>query len=175
MTVSQAARACGLSRTALLYYESEKLLRPAWRKPNGYRCYGEAELAVLRRICAYRQAGLTVADIRALLAQRDNDATAVLKRRLVAISGDIERLRHHQRAILKLLGQGRSMARIKVITKDKWVSIMKAAGFSKEDMNRWHHEFEAAAPNEHQEFLEFLHIPAEEIKQIRRHSRGGAD
>ena len=174
MTVSEAAKQCGLSRTTPLYYESMRLLRPPRRKSNGYRSYGEAELAILKRVCAYRQAGLTVADIRAVLNQRDTDATAVLQRRLVEISGDIERLRQHQRAIFQLLGQRKRMERNKVITKEKWVSIMAAAGLSKEDMNRWHHEFEKSAPTEHQEFLEFLHIPAEEIRTIRSASRGSA-
>jgi hypothetical protein len=48
---------------------------------------------------------------------------------------------------------------------------MKGCGFTGEQMNRWHAEFERAAPQEHREFLEFLHIPAEEIKSIRDHSR----
>jgi hypothetical protein len=56
------------------------------------------------------------------------------------------------------------------MTKDKWVSIMQAAGFSEEDMLRWHHQFEQKAPAEHQEFLEFLHIPAAEIGTIRQRS-----
>ena len=33
-----------------------------------------------------------------------------------------------------------------------------------------HKEFERSAPDEHQEFLEFLHIPSDEIKSIRRWS-----
>ena len=48
---------------------------------------------------------------------------------------------------------------------------MRATGFSDEDMRRWHAEFEKSAPAEHQEFLEFLHIPAEELKAIREWSR----
>ena len=60
-----------------------------------------------------------------------------------------------------------------MITKDKWVAIMRAAGFSQDDMHRWHSEFEKEAPAEHQEFLEFLHIPADEITTIRRLSREG--
>jgi hypothetical protein len=47
---------------------------------------------------------------------------------------------------------------------------MRAAGFSEQDMRRWHKEFEKSAPQEHQEFLEFLHISAEEIKSIRKWS-----
>ncbi len=58
-----------------------------------------------------------------------------------------------------------------MITKDKWIAIMRGAGFTEDDMHRWHSEFEKAAPEEHQEFLEFLHIPAEEIKKIREFSR----
>jgi hypothetical protein len=48
---------------------------------------------------------------------------------------------------------------------------MRAAGFTEEDMHRWHKEFEKAAPAEHQEFLEFLHVPADEIAKIREWSR----
>ena len=60
-----------------------------------------------------------------------------------------------------------------MITKQKWVSIMKACGLSDEQMHRWHAEFERSAPEEHQEFLEFLHIPAAEINTIREKSRTG--
>ncbi len=60
-----------------------------------------------------------------------------------------------------------------MITKDKWVAIMRRAGFSEDDMHRWHSEFETSAPEEHQEFLEFLHIARDEIKAIRQVSREG--
>ena len=58
-----------------------------------------------------------------------------------------------------------------MITKDKWISIMKAAGFKEADMSRWHAEFERSAPDEHQEFLQFLHIPPDEIRSIRKSSQ----
>jgi len=58
-----------------------------------------------------------------------------------------------------------------MITKDKWVAIMRQAGFSDDDMHRWHGEFERSAPEQHQEFLEFLHIPADEVRSIREWSR----
>ncbi len=60
------------------------------------------------------------------------------------------------------------------MTKDKWVSVKKAAGFKEEDMRRWHTQFELNAPDDHQEFLQFLHIPTDEIKKIREWSRKGA-
>ena len=87
---------------------------------------------------------------------------------------EIEALRDHQRAILGLLKSNQSLWRTKVITKDKLVSIMRASGLTEDDMHRFHTEFERNAPEEHQEFLELLHIPAEEIRTIRETSREGA-
>lgn len=174
-TVSKLAARCGLSRGTLLYYESIGLLKPPARSAGNYRSYGERDLQRLQQICAYRHAGLTLDDIRAVFIQMDrgeSDAAAVLKRRLVALDGEIETRRAHQRAILKLL-KNDSIGRKKMITKEKWVSIMKASGLTKADMHRWHAEFEKAAPEEHQEFLEFLHIPAAEIRTIRDWSARG--
>jgi DNA-binding transcriptional MerR regulator len=170
-TISKLAARCGLSRGTLLYYESIGLLKPPARSAGNYRSYGERDLQRLQQICAYRHAGLTLDDIRAILERRESDASVVLKRRLVALDGEIETRRAHQRAILKLL-KNDSIGRKKMITKEKWVSIMKASGLSDEAMHRWHAEFEKAAPAEHQEFLEFLHIPAAEIRTIRDWSRG---
>jgi DNA-binding transcriptional MerR regulator len=170
-TVTQLARQCGLSRGTLLYYESIGLLQAPARSSANYRRYGERDLRRLQQICAYRHSGLTLDDIRAILDRRESDATAVLKRRLLALEGQIETLRTHQRAILMLL-KNDSIGRKKMMTKDKWVSIMKASGLTEREMHRWHAEFEKAAPEEHQEFLEYLKIPAGEIQEIRQRCRG---
>ncbi|HPT25899.1 MAG TPA: MerR family DNA-binding protein, partial [Bryobacteraceae bacterium] len=144
------------------------------RTTGNYRRYGEPHRERLARIRAYRNAGLTLDDIRGLLdAKGGSDATAVLERRLTGITAEIERLRGHQRSILQLLRTRQSFRRFKMLTKDKLVSIMRAAGLTDDDMNRFHTEFERTAPAEHQEFLEFLKIPAEEIGQIREWSRKG--
>jgi MerR family transcriptional regulator, thiopeptide resistance regulator len=170
LTVSQLSRQCGLSRTALLYYESIGLMKPAPRTAANYRRYSDRDLQRLRQICVYREAGLKLDDIRKLLDRPANDAAAILQRRLAELNTEIERLRAHQRGILNLLQTKTSFWRLKMITKEKWVSIMKATGFSEADMHRWHAEFERSAPEEHQEFLEFLHIPQEEIRSIRESS-----
>ena len=172
LTVTQLARRCGLSRTALLYYESIGLMPPPARSGGNYRSYGEADLRRLLEIRTYRDAGLKLEDIRDLLDRPGGDAAVVLKRRLVEISAEIGALRAHQQAILKLL-EHKALGKVKMITKEKWVEIMKACGFSADQMHRWHAEFERSAPQEHQEFLEFLHIPAAEIKTIRQQSRTG--
>jgi MerR family transcriptional regulator, thiopeptide resistance regulator len=172
LTVTRLARACGLSRSAVLYYESLGLLKPVRRSAGNYRLYGEQELARLRQVCVYRDAGLQLGDIRAILDRPRGEAAAVLERRLAELGGEIERLREHQSAIARLLDGTNRLRRLRMVTKAKWVEVMRAAGFSEEQMRRWHMEFERSAPEEHQEFLEFLHIPAGEVKSIRHWSRG---
>lgn len=179
LTVTRLARSCNLSRSTVLYYESIGLLTRPRRSEGNYRVYGAKDVDRLRQICSYRDAGLTLSDIRSLLdAPRDrtwaNQASGVLRRRLVEIGQAIERMREHQRVIARLLNTA-EWRKDRMITKEKWTSIMSSAGFTNEDMHRWHREFERSAPQEHQEFLEFLHIPADEIQSIRAWSdRGGA-
>ena len=180
LTVTKLARRCGVSRTALLYYESIGLMPPPQRSSGNYRSYSEADAERLRAIRAYRNAGLTLDDIRAILkatGRRDREAaqsaSGVLKRRLVELDAEIAALRAHQHAILQLLGS-RALGKAEMITKEKWTSIMRSCGFTEDQMHRWHVEFERSAPEEHQEFLEFLHIPPAEIKTIRDWSRAGA-
>jgi len=168
LTVSKLARCCGLSRSTLLYYESIGLVRRAPRSQGNYRFYSEKDVSRLRQICAYRDAGLTLEDIRAVLDRPESAAASVLERRMVELNAEIETLRAHQRAIARLLQQER---RFEVMSKEKWVAIMEAAGFGEADRHRWHAEFERSAPEEHQEFLEFLHIPATEVAAIREWSR----
>ena len=173
LTVSALARRCGVSRSTVLYYESIGLLPPTRRTQANYRVYGEGHLERLRRIRAYRDAGLEVADVKTLLDGHPGDATLVLSRRLVALDAEIARMREHQRAIARLLPRTGDIEGDEMISKDKWVAIMRASGFKDEDMNRWHAEFEHSAPAEHQEFLEFLHLPQDEIARIRELSRSG--
>ena len=175
LSVTQLARACGLSRTTVLYYESLGLLPAPPRSQGNYRQFGDRHLNCLRQICCYRSAGLKLADIRTLLGEpKRAEATSVLKHRLTEIGVEIERLKEHQRAILRLLEHRTQFVRRKDMNKEKWVAIMKAAGFADDDMHKWHKEFERAAPEDHQEFLEYLKIPKTEIDRIRAWSRKAA-
>ena len=171
LTVSKLADSCGLSRSTVLYYESIGLLRASSRSGANYRRYSDADAARLRQICVYRDAGLKLDDIRVLLDRPGSDPSSLLERRLVEINDEIERLRDHQRAILKLLRTNDSLWREKDMTKDKSVAIMNAAGFNEDDIRRCHHQFDKAEPAEHQQFLEYLHIPAADITKIREWSR----
>jgi DNA-binding transcriptional MerR regulator len=150
-------------------------LRPPRRSAGNYREYGEADLARLRQLRAFRAAGLTIDDIRAVLAQPKNDAASVLRRRLVQLGAEAEKLREQQFALARLLQGTANLRSNKMITKEKWTDIMRGAGFSDADMWRWHSQFEKSAPEEHDEFLRFLHIPQGEIAGIRKRSREVAE
>src|SRR3954466_9505836 len=103
LTVTHLARACGLSRSTVLYYETLGLLKPARRSDGNYRLYSDRDLQRLQKVCVYRDAGLKLTDIRSILDEPQSDAAAVLERRLVELEGEIETLRDHQRAIARLL------------------------------------------------------------------------
>ena len=77
LTVTKLARQCGVSRTALLYYESIGLMPPPQRTGGNYRCYSEADAQRLLQIRAYRNAGLTLEDIRAILRTHAASAAAM--------------------------------------------------------------------------------------------------
>lgn len=171
MTVTRLAKQCGLSRSTLLYYESIGLLRHPPRTAGNYRAYGDAELQRLQRIVRYRKVGLSLSAIRTVLNQPRGGAATVLERRLADIDREIEVLRGHQGAILRLLKRSHTLRRTGTMTKEKWVSIMRGSGFTEVDMARWHAEFEKSAPDEHEEFLKYLRIPAEEIRTIRGSTR----
>lgn len=171
LSVSQIARRFGLSRTTVLYYESCGLLKPALRNHANYRLYGDLQMRLLEQICLYRSVGLSVASIRAILANPQTEMSSLLRHRLQELDTEIDQRRLHQRVILRLLESKNILRRTKKMTKEKWVSIMKAAGFTEEDMHRWHREFERAAPDDHQQFLHYLQIPATEVKSIRNWSK----
>ncbi len=168
LTVSQLASKFGISRATVLYYERKGLLFPASRSDNGYRWYGEVQVRMLEDILAYRSFGLPVSKLIDLVNRKDSVAQArILREQFTALEKEIHVLRQQQKAIVQLLEQPALLEK-KMVTKDRWVEIMQAAGLSDQDMINWHKKFEAMEPDEHQKFLESLAITPEEIKKIRK-------
>jgi DNA-binding transcriptional MerR regulator len=62
MRIGELARACGLSREALRFYEQQGLIR-ARRMANGYRDYPEEVLMLVQYIRTAQQLGFTLAEI----------------------------------------------------------------------------------------------------------------
>lgn len=157
LTVSRLAKKLGLSRTTILYYEKQGLLKPSLIAENGYRWYGESEIERLKSIISYRSYGLSISDIRLLLEPLSISQGQILENHFRALEQEINNLRAHQKAIIELLKKS-ILLKEKFVNKAKWVEIMIAAGLSKEDMIKWHQKFEEMEPEEHQKFLESLNI-----------------
>jgi MerR family copper efflux transcriptional regulator len=165
ITVSTLARQCGISRTTLLYYEKQKLLQPSMRGANGYRYYNENEVECLQKIIGYRSAGLPIADIRRLLAA-EKGGDHILQSHFFRIEQAIQSLRRQQYAIVNLLRLQIS-AGTKKVNKTEWVTAMREAGMSDEDMDEWHRLFESMVPAEHEAFLKMIGCGPAERKSIR--------
>ena len=171
LTITKLAKRFGISRTTILYYEKVGLLLPASRTDNGYRWYSDKESQRLEQILAYRSFGMSIDNIKQLL---DLNGTGthdhLLRRQFNNIEREIQSLRRQQKAIVNFMGMS-NLLENEMITKDRWVEIMRAAGLSDEDMHNWHRQFEKMEPEAHQEFLESLSISADEIKRIRSWSQ----
>ncbi|HPY04339.1 MAG TPA: MerR family transcriptional regulator, partial [Spirochaetota bacterium] len=63
-TIGKLAKKYGISRSAILYYDSEGLLRPDQRLPNGYRLYSEKSAEKLKTIIQHRSAGIALSEIK---------------------------------------------------------------------------------------------------------------
>jgi DNA-binding transcriptional MerR regulator len=169
-SISQLAARHGLSRSTLLYYDRIGLLRAASRSSAGYRRYSPGEAERLERVVRYRQAGLSLLTIRRVLDAQEPGLMDALAARLLALNQEIRRLREQQRFILGQLHGRKKLESLAFMSKAKFVALLKAGGFTEEDMARWHVAFERSAPLEHQRFLEFLCIPDDEIRKIRDRS-----
>ncbi len=171
-TISALAKGSGLSRSALLYYDRLGLLKPSRRSRAGYRLYSLTEVERLEQICLFRQMGIPLKEMKKLLDKADGNAPAeILQRRLRVLGREIANLRKQQRCILELLKQKQLQQGAEMISKNRWVEIMRAAGLNEQDMHNWHVQFEKMEPEAHQEFLESLGIKADEIEKIREWSR----
>ena len=170
-TIGKLAKQFQLSRSTLLYYDSIGLLKPSSRTESRYRRYSEDDAKRLEQVCRYRQAGLSLEDIKKVLDSPEDNLTQALERRLDELNEDIKRLREQQRFILGILKSSEYYRHIEVMNAETWVSLLKAAGFTERDTHQWHVDFERLAPEKHREFLEFLCIPDEEIEQIRSWAR----
>lgn len=170
-SISGLARACGLSRSTLLYYDRLTLLKPSGRTASGYRCYTDVERRRLERIGYFRQAGLTLKQIRAVLSSGGKPGTRLLETRLLQTSETIVSLKNQQRLLAGMLRQVASGKPPPAVDVKLWVRMLRAAGMDEDGMHRWHSEFEHRAPQGHQEFLLSLGLPPHEVEEARRLSR----
>lgn len=170
-TVGQLAGRFALSRSALLYYDRIGLLSPSKRSASNYRLYSEGNYNRLEAICRYREAGLSLSEIRKILDGKTDGTATILEGRLDSLNVEIGKLREQQRIVVRLLRNRKKLKRARALDKDGWIALLRATGLTDEDMQHWHVEFERMAPEGHRDFLESLGIAPAEIVKIRRWSR----
>ena len=172
LTISSLAKASGLARSTLLYYDRLGLLKPSGRSGAGYRLYAPSDVERLEEICLYRQIGIPLGEIKELLDTSGATVTLeILQRRLRWLDREIANFRRQQHTIVEMLKQKQLQKGVEMLNKERWVEIMRAAGLTDEDMHNWHIQFEKMEPEAHREFLESLGIEAPEIEKIREWSR----
>ena len=170
-TIGQVAKKYSLSRSALIYYDSIGVLTPGGRSESNYRLYSEDDLKKMDRIQLFRSAGLSLDSIELLLEKENSELDSTLEGRLLAINSEIQKLRNQQKVILNILENETLVRDSRLMTKEVWVSILKAAGLDDAGMKNWHIEFERTSPEAHQDFLESLGIEKDEVAAIRDWSR----
>lgn len=90
-SVHELAKLSGVSVRTLHHYDSIGLLRPH-RADNSYRVYGQAEVDRLQQILLYREVGLGLADIKALLDDAGFDAERALADHLARLMEQRKRM-----------------------------------------------------------------------------------
>lgn len=80
--IAEVAELTGVPATAIRYYEDEGLIPPAARAPNGYRIFGDRDVARLRFVRRARNLDLPVSELRDLVALWDDDDCAVVAGRM---------------------------------------------------------------------------------------------
>lgn len=167
--ISELAAKHRLSRSTLLYYDRIGLLVPSQRSVVGYRLYSAVDARRLQAICDYREAGLTLGEIRQLLELkkgRSQSGVEILQGRLKEIQLQIRQFQTKQATLCSLM-QSLDAKGVRLIDKQMWVGILRKIGMNDQDMWAWHAEFEQSAPQAHEAFLQWLGIAQDEISQIR--------
>lgn len=93
LTVGQVSARLDVTVRALHHWDEIGLARPSLRTPAGYRLYTVPDLERLHRIVVYRELGLGLDKIRAVLDDSATDVPAALRAQRAQIAARIDRLR----------------------------------------------------------------------------------
>ncbi len=138
--ISELANAVGLSRSTLLYYEKQGLIKGK-RLNNGYRVYSDKDLQRLRLMLKLQAGGLTLKECQACLEAKVD--RQLLQQRLNALDEEIAQKQASRDLLAALLGQG--------------------------NLKEWHKSVDEVAPDAHLDWLMkqgFTHKEALRLKWI---------
>ncbi|MCK6265793.1 methyltransferase domain-containing protein [Vibrio sp. ZSDE26] len=122
--ISELAKKVGLSRTALLYYEKQKLIT-GQRQSNGYRVYSDKDVQRVLLLQQLQAGGLTLKECKACLEAKVD--RTLLQNRLRTLDEEIEKKRQSRQLLAAMLGEG--------------------------DLKAWHENIDSVAPDAHLDWL----------------------
>lgn len=78
-SIGELAKLAGISTRTLRHYDAIDLLKPAYVEENGYRVYSEDEVKMLQQIMFYREFGITLEEIHAIVNSSEFDRLKALE------------------------------------------------------------------------------------------------
>lgn len=77
--MQKLAELAGISTRTLRYYDEFGILKPARINSSGYRIYGRTEVDLLQQILFYRELGLSLKRIKAIMTEPSFDGAKALR------------------------------------------------------------------------------------------------
>lgn len=96
MLINEAAKKCNITKKAIQYYVEQGLIVPAILE-NGYKDFSEADVKLLKQIVLYRRLGLSISEIKKVLAN-PNEIKSILYQRTL----ELEREKAKQELLKRL-------------------------------------------------------------------------
>jgi DNA-binding transcriptional MerR regulator len=118
--IGEMARDCGLTVSALRFYDGAGVLVPAQMDPrSNYRWYSDEQVPTARLIARLRRVGMPLADISRVLAHRGERPVVeqVLRAHLTRLEDGLADARHELSAALSLLDQESPMTTTRLTTR----------------------------------------------------------
>lgn len=173
LTTGKTAAKYGLSRTALLYYDKLALVSPTARAANGYRLYSDEDQQRLRQVLLYRDIGIPLEQMPALLAAGDDTVHGLLFGRLCALSQELAAIKAKQLAVIAMMAD--NLRRTTALDEAALASLLRGAGVDREQARSLHRSLEESSPQAHEKLLQALGFDPTEITEIRRHYATGGE
>ena len=102
MKINEVEEQVGITKRNIRFYEKEGLLTPGRNSENGYRDYGERDVAVLRTVKLLRKLDVPLEEIRRM-QRGDLTLPDGMRRHIIQLERDQENLRTMQRLCQTLL------------------------------------------------------------------------
>ena len=174
-TIRELGKMFGLSRTALLYYESIGLLPAEARSDSNYRLYSDDSVKHLERVCTYRDAGVPLAEIPNILSHNNDDEWEILEKTLLMLNQKAQEIKKNQERITALLNRELTECSSTQIDLRAVMDSLTQIGFGEDVFLQIHEKLERKTPEGHLSFLKLCGFSDKEVEHILSNISQSAD